>query len=73
MQVSDYIYLRQCPNKDGSVTPVAYMLPEYNAEADAATLISSSTSACHGSLVADAIKPMKKKRYIGNDVVYGVN
>jgi hypothetical protein len=71
MMTSDYIFVRQCPNKDGSITPVAYALPEYYPDDDGAELIHKSTSACHASLVD--VSKMKKKRYIGVDVLYGVN
>ena len=58
---SDYIYVR-------GVT--AYLLPVYDTDADGETLISQSTSAAHITQVS--LKGMKKKRYVGTDIVYGL-
>ena len=57
---SDYIYVR-------GVT--AYLLDEYLPEATAEELIAASTSAAHITQVS--LKGMKKKRYVGTDIVYG--
>jgi len=58
---SDYIYVRGT---------TAYLLPAYDEHADGPTLITQSTAAAHITQVS--LKGMKKKRYVGTDIVYGL-
>lgn len=77
--VSKFIFLRSwVMEKSGQSGKTAYMLDEDNGGLDADDLIAASTSAKAGSLVVVADKKgnvtipgMKKKRFIGADVLWG--
>ena len=71
MNSYDYIFVKSWQTTKGATGQTAYILPEYDGGADAETLIHQSTACLHPSLV-DTTK-MKKKRYVGTDVLYGVN
>ena len=66
----DYIFVKRWETKKGSTGETAYVLPNYDATADAETLIHQSTTALHPSQVD--VSKMKKKRCVDGDCVYGV-
>ena len=71
MLQSDYIFVKTWHmEKSGTTGQTAYMLPTYDGVGDAETLIASSLACCHVSQVD--VSKMKKKRYLGTDVLYGV-
>lgn len=72
MMTSDYIFVKTWTmQKSGTTGQTAYMLPTYDGVGDAETLIASSLACCAANQVD--VSKMKKKRYVGQDVLYGVN